>query len=797
MMDAIGAAPTLSRHAGDGMAEGRGPVATIEPHGALLVLDPDRLVVWQAAGDTAGLLGMAPDVLTGLSLGRVLGSALADGVREHIPGPGSKAVAVLEAALPQGGEGHLALHRTEGGLLLEIERSAADGSWHPSPTAVLQAMVSGLREAATPAQLCAMAVSALRKATGFDRVAVHRILPDGSTMPVSVEGAAASELPLPPEILDLSAGITLIADAGRAPSAVPPALNPPAGAPPDLDARLLLAAHPALREALLAHGTRACLAFPIGNGIRPWGLVVAQHRSPRVLGARLRMAAALAAEAITLRLEALEHEAATERMLQARTALLGALRDDPDLAEGLIARRAALQDLLPGEGVALLLRGRYAAAGRTPPEAAVRRLAAWIALRPGDGLFATARLDADYPGAAELLPAAGAALAILPEAEDVILWFRAPSAEGHGGAEPWRPEACTAAHGLRLGILELMLRQRERAARERQDFLMAELDHRVKNTLANIQSLLRQSGASATEIGPFVRDFGRRLQAMASAHGLIARSRWEGAPLRRLIEVALAAQLGTQADDPARAVIEGPDIQLRPGAALALGLALHELATNAMKYGALSVPAGRVTVCWHLAGNQVELEWTEGGGPPAAPPMRRGFGMTVIERSLAYDIGGGVSLAFMADGLRCTIRMPVRHLVDGGASGSVNADPLWGARVLLVESRSPTAPDQGADLIAGGVALMSPCTTVEAHALLHEGAPDAAILDAELEDGATFALADSLAARGIPFAFTTARDRAEALPPRFHDRPVLPKPRQGGATTALLRALLASGGGRG
>jgi two-component system, chemotaxis family, sensor kinase Cph1 len=194
--------------------------------------------------------------------------------------------------------------------------------------------------------------------------------------------------------------------------------------------------------------------------------------------------------------------------------------------------------------------------------------------------------------------------------------------------------------------------------------VMAELDHRLKNILANIQALLRHSrrraAGPAIDADAFVRDFEARVHAMATAHDLLHASRWEGARLRPLV----AEELRPHADGPGRGriAISGRDLVLRPRAAMSLSLALHELATNAAKHGALSVPDGTVALRWRRTQAGLVLQWAEHGGPPAAPPTRRGFGLTVIERSLAYEIGGSSRLDFTPLGLRCTIRIPVEQI---------------------------------------------------------------------------------------------------------------------------------------
>jgi PAS domain S-box-containing protein len=199
---------------------------------------------------------------------------------------------------------------------------------------------------------------------------------------------------------------------------------------------------------------------------------------------------------------------------------------------------------------------------------------------------------------------------------------------------------------------------------EHQRLLLNELNHRVKNTLAVIQSIASQTfrGDSAT---PAARQaFESRLAALAGAHDLLTGRTWEAAPLSQVIE---RAGIGCGAG-PGRVRIEGEDVELPPRTAVSIAMALHELCTNAVKYGALSNDSGTVSVHWSLsaggAGRRLRLEWSEQGGPPVAPPARRGFGSRMIERGLASELGGTVALEFRPEGVRCLVDAPLPAVGD-------------------------------------------------------------------------------------------------------------------------------------
>jgi len=191
----------------------------------------------------------------------------------------------------------------------------------------------------------------------------------------------------------------------------------------------------------------------------------------------------------------------------------------------------------------------------------------------------------------------------------------------------------------------------EQKRREEQINLLArEADHRTKNLLALAQAAVHlTNGESAAELKSAIEG---RLRALANAHTLLAQSRWAGADLRTLVREELSPYC---AQDESRARIEGPDLMLEQQPAQAIALALHELATNAVKYGALSVPAGRIALTWNLqSANRLSLRWAESGGPPVAPPQRHGFGTRVMTR-LCEQLNGEVKFDWRADGLICDI----------------------------------------------------------------------------------------------------------------------------------------------
>lgn len=193
--------------------------------------------------------------------------------------------------------------------------------------------------------------------------------------------------------------------------------------------------------------------------------------------------------------------------------------------------------------------------------------------------------------------------------------------------------------------------------------LLRELTHRSKNLLAVIQAMARQTARHAGSTEAFLTQFGDRLQALAASHDLLVRESWHGAALQELVQSQLAAYIDR---DRNQITIDGPVVALKPEAAQNLGLALHELAANAARFGALSVPEGKVSILWQRAptdeGEAVALDWHEELGPKVRMRRKRGFGSMVIERNLALALEAKVDLAFDPEGLRCRIVIPFNQI---------------------------------------------------------------------------------------------------------------------------------------
>ena len=351
------------------------------------------------------------------------------------------------------------------------------------------------------------------------------------------------------------------------------------------------------------------------------------------------------------------------------------------------------------------------------------------------------------------------------------------------------------AHGkaVRMNGVTVDITDRKRAE-ERQVLLAREVDHRAKNTLAVVLSVLRLTKAPTT--ADFITTVEGRVHALAATHNLLSSTRWEGADLRKIVEEEMAPY---HAPHRQRVITEGPAAILLPATAQAVALALHELATNAAKYGALSTDTGTLHVRWKTGDDALMLDWVETGGPPTAEPARLGFGLTIVRSSIEAQFRGGVSYEWRPEGLRCRLSIPAAQIAAApptqeappeAPAGNGARRSLAGKRLMVVEDEllvsmllEEILTDLGAELAGPYGRLADGLAAAKAERF------DGAVLDLNLAGEQAEPLADLLLARGVPFVFITGYQR-DSIDRRYANVPVLAKPIDSTALESVLLTLL-------
>ena len=318
-------------------------------------------------------------------------------------------------------------------------------------------------------------------------------------------------------------------------------------------------------------------------------------------------------------------------------------------------------------------------------------------------------------------------------------------------------------------------------AEERQSLLAREVDHRARNALAVVQAIIRLTRAKSVDA--YVEAVEGRIRALSRAHMLLSHARWQGADLGRLVDEELGPY---RTGEPGRIAVTGPDLVLHPATAQTLALALHELATNAAKHGALSANAGRVQFAWELKAGSLALYWKESGGPPVKAPAAQGYGTRVISASIERQLGGRAIFDWRPEGLHCVMSIPRSDRVEEAKfAGQVQREKehaaptpklVNGNRILLVEDEALVAMMMRDSLVELGFSVIGPFDRADEALTCAANEPlDAAILDVNLGGDLVYPVEDRLARRDVPFVFVTGYD-AENIDTRYAHVPVLQKP---------------------
>ncbi|WP_426041671.1 HWE histidine kinase domain-containing protein [Brevundimonas sp. TWP2-3-4b1] len=608
------------------------------------------------------------------------------------------------------------------------------------------------------------------------------------------------------------------------------------------------------REYLRNMGINASMSISIIVAGKLWGLIACHNDSPRILPRHLRAVCELFGSMFSLQLEAREKSEQFEARLASRKILqelMLNLAGVEDYAYGLTQQTPNLLDYIHGGdialdgqrggGVAVRVESVTTSLGATPDKAQIKALAEWLTsyMTDTEGVFSTDRLSEIYPPAKDFANVASGLLviAVSRDPSDFILWFRPelvetalwagdptkPSKTSNDGdrisprksfevwkhtvrnrALPWTAAEVDSAFDLRVSLLQVVLRRieaasRERAkAHERDKLLVAELDHRVKNTLANIQALVTQSSRNAASLTGFVEGLDRRIHSMAKAHSLLTQSRWEGVS----VEGLLTEELGSYIQGSGVVHLEGDDAVLTPKSALSLSLALHELATNAAKFGSLSRVEGQISVAWRVSDDgSLILTWRETGGPTVMAPTRRGFGSSLIERALALETGGRATIDYAPTGVVCEIILPKSALVDIGDRALMRVEPPEAPvpaydipdkpRLLIVEDSYLVILTLEAMCEDLSWTVVGPATRLgEAIRLAQTETFDAALLDVNLDGEMSWKIAGILKDRGIPFAFSTGYDQTNILPDHLAGSQIFAKPYRMADVESRLRRMM-------
>jgi len=825
---------------------------SIQPHGCMIVCDVNASEVLRHSANAPAMLGLASDI-NGQRLEALLGEVVHT-LRNALAASQDPARAslIFGLVLPAGGVFDVAIHRFKSTAIIEFEPTQAKAE---QPLELARSMVGRIRDIHDVDRLLQHTARLVRGVLGYDRVMIYRFAHDGAGQVVSEAKRSdlesfqgqwfpATDIPQQARTLYLRNTIRIISDASFQPIPIVPDLDA-SGEPLDLSFAHLRSVSPIHCEYLRNMGVAASMSISVIIDGALWGLIACHHYSPRTLAMSQRVAAEMFGEFFSLHLHALKQKRSLNNSLLARRALDRFLRiasHHADMGELLGESLPEFADLMPCDGVGLWLDGKWSAHGETVPASAVPALARLISTVSDGKIWATHALSQRMSEAEDFPQSASGVLAIplsqLPkdyllffrkEVEQTLNWAGRPDKIYETGplgdrltprksfaiwketvrmqAAPWTDADREIAEAARSALVEIVLRHSELMADERskadirQRMLNEELNHRVKNILAVIKSLVGHPVQDGRTLSDYVSSLRGRIQALATAHDQVVRGDGGG-----LIIDLMSAELSPYRGTDAAVSLNGPEIWLDARAFSVMALVLHELSTNAAKYGALSRSGGHVDVRWGLTpdGN-CEVVWRESGGPPVTPPTRNGFGTALIDRSVPYDLGGESDVNYLPTGVIARFLLPARHLStsamkaeesESDSKQASNAAPntMISANLdlLLVEDQMLIAMDVESMLADNGITkVVTAASSADALRRLKDYSPDIAVLDINLGMTTSAPVAEELMRRNIPFVFATGYGDRSMIPEACRDVPVLPKPYEADALMAAIQNLLA------
>ncbi|RDC60624.1 Light-sensor Protein kinase [Alteripontixanthobacter maritimus] len=800
----------------------------VQDFGALLAINSDWEIV-QHSQNASAIAGTDADLGAGTSLTEVLSPDAATAIRKAVAALGKADEVQRVFGIDLVGSGKLfdcAIHAS--GDLVLIEYEAHEAQSYASDMGGLRRMMLVVEEESTVEKICQAAAEQLKDLLGFDRVMVYQFRDDhsGEVIAEALEPGLEtytglrypkSDIPVQARALYLRNLFRIISDIdGQRIPIVPPLT--PSGTPLDLSMSTLRAVSPVHLLYLRNMGVQASLSISIVVRGELWGLFACHHYERRVLPYASRSAAELFSQLFSMFLDRTitdEKARTTERGRVLHNDLMGELAEGKPLTEELPRIDALISEVIPHDGSSIYLDGRYTARGHAPDEQQFAALLPALEKLTSSQVVATDHIANEFPEAAPIAQVAAGAL-IIPTSrasrDYLILWRRelvqtvtwagnpdkAVTAAADGGqltprssfaewkqsreghSESWSEADLQIAESLRQTLVEVVLRLQDEAsqfkdrAQQQQDLLIAELNHRVRNILNLIRSLLGQSRDEATDIGSFIDIVGGRIGALASAHDNITRKNWSPASIKELIDNEADAYLKVEDD---RVRVTGEDMLIAPEAYTVLALVVHEMMTNSAKYGSLCDSSGKLQIALsRTADSDLSIGWQEIGGPSVRAPTRRGFGSTIIERSIPFELKGEAEISYPETGVEATFVIPARFLTDMTdeerdaadekeiAMPSEIAAPSLPNHVLLVEDSMIIAMDAEDMFGSLGVKQVSTAASVQsAMAVIEESAPDFALLDFNLGSETSEAIADELRERSIPFYFATGYGDGEGI----------------------------------
>lgn len=589
----------------------------------------------------------------------------------------------------------------------------------------------------------------------------------------------------------------------------------------DLSNAVLRSVSPIHLEYLRNMGVAASLSISIVVEGELFGLIACHHRKPKHLHQSHRSSMVLFAQMLSLIIEG-KLTAQSNNYKEAASDLINRFSRSAtttgDISTVILDQCDKAMELMSADGIAVVSDDTIKLAGKTPTTDEVKILAKRLNTQPSGEIFSSHELATFLPEAADFVPRAAGMLSIpiSKSPRDYIMFFRQevvqsvnwagnpekPATLGPNGvrltprksfqtwralvegqSEAWTASEIAAAEQFRVTVLELVLKLvddavvEKKKANEKQELLIAELNHRVRNILGLVQSLISQTSKKEATVSDFAKVLESRIQSLARAHDLITKQNWSSASFKELIQTETKAYLHQKST---RVQITGPDIEVAPVAFSTLALVMHELITNSAKYGSLSDQRGAVKLGISVRDDgSLDISWREVGGPAVKAPTRRGFGSVITEKSIPFELNGESKIDYHIAGVRAKFWIPASHItkvVHGeelsqaeapetdSAETAVKETVPFPKNILLVEDNMIIAMDTEGVLMELGAQSVRVCADVETSLdFIDKTKFDFAILDVNLGSETSLEVAHKLNAINIPFIFASGYGESQIL----------------------------------
>lgn len=810
----------------------------VQSYGCLIALSSDWMVTY-ASENCGTLLGLDAQSIVGSRFTDIFPQETVHHLRTKMQVLSYQTGAARVFAYPALEDERLfdvSISQSDQNLIFEFEPREV-WTQNDQDRSTVRALIGRVKRHETIEDMSREAVRAVKMLSGFDRVMVYRFNEDDSGTVIAEVAEPdqepflglrypASDIPKQARALYLRSPLRIISDVDAETYAIHPSLDPN-GQPLDLSLAVTRSVSPIHLEYLRNMGVAASMSVSIIRNGKLWGLFACHHQTAKHISYETRSEIELFSELFNYQLAQLELTTELAEVDLARSLhdrLMTQLSGGKSMSEAFDVLSENIKEVIPFDGAAVFTDGEYKSAGAAPTKEEFMGLARFLNTTPSGHVYHTNALSTRYP-AGESFGDRVAGILALPVSRtprDYLVLFRREIASSvkwagnpekpvelgpngvrltprksfdawqevvRGQSAPWRGSELRAADALRVTLLEVVLKMADernaarKQAQDQQELLVAELNHRVRNILNLIRGLVSQGQEDAKSLDDYRSVLEDRIFALARAHDQLTQTEWNWVSFRSLVETEVKAFLTAKAS---RVIITGDEIDLSPTAFSTLALVIHELVTNSAKYSALNDSSGSIALDVRLQPDGVaKLSWREENGPPVQAPKRRGFGTTIIERSIPFELKGQADTRYRVTGFEADFVVPSAHVrkakltlnkMEDEAARRAPDLRLEG-QCLVLEDNMVIALD-AADMLSdfGAEHVSTASSVADALGIIGKRDITFALLDVNLGDETSLPVIEKCLEMGIPTVLATGYGANAAIVERFPEVPVLSKP---------------------